>query len=77
METTLPEVTKQMVLHIDGTPDENYPLRILQAYRDNCDSMWASSVDGTCDNPIYALMNEHQRQRAEILDEAIAKLKCL
>jgi len=29
----LPELTQQPILHIDGTPDEDYPLRILRAYR--------------------------------------------
>jgi len=75
METTLQEITKQMVLHVDGTPDENYPLRILQTYRDNCNVMWATTMDGSCDNPLFTEMNKHQRQRAEILDRAMAKLK--
>jgi len=74
MEKTLPKITKQMVLQIDGTPDENYPLRILQAYRDNCNCLWATSLDGLCDNPLFTEMNKHQRQRAEILDRAIEKL---
>jgi len=71
----LPEITKQEVKYVDSTPDKNYPLRILQAYRDNCDCFWATGIDGSCDNPIYELMNEHQKQRAEILDKAINKLK--
>lgn len=70
----LPEITKQEVKYIDATPDEGYPLRILQAYRENCDCFWATSADGSCDNPIYTLMNEHQKQRAKILDKAIEKL---
>lgn len=71
----LPKMTKkQEVLHIDATPDEHYVLRILQAYRMNCDTRFATGTDGTCDNPLFQMMNEHQEQRAKLLDEAIAKL---
>ena len=68
-------VNKQEVMFIDSTPDENYPLRILQTYRHRCKERWATESDGSCDNPLYRLMNEHQEQRAKLLDKAIAILK--
>ena len=64
-------ISKQEILHIDSTPDENYALRILQAYRVNCDTRFATSADGSCDNPLYKMMNEYQEQRAKLLDKAI------
>jgi len=74
-ETTLPEITKQEVKYIDATPDEDYPLRILRTYRDNCDCLWATGTDGSCDNPLFQHMNEDQHRRAVILDKAIKKLQ--
>lgn len=74
MNDKLPKLTQQSILYLDATPDNEYPLRILRAYRENCNSMWATSTDGACDNPLFTMMNEHQRQRAEILDRAIDKL---
>jgi len=68
-------IKKQEVLYIDATPDENYPLRILQVYRDNCDTRWATEADGNCENALFEMMNKHQKQRAKILDKAIKKLQ--
>jgi len=71
----LPELTQQPVLHIDGTPNEDYPLRILRAYRQQCDCRWVENTDGSePTNPLLIMMNEHCEQRAEILDRAIEKL---
>jgi hypothetical protein len=70
----LPEITKQPIIYVDSTPDSGYVLRILKAYRDNCDCKWATSCDGECDNLLLKTMNEHQDQRAKLLDEAIDKL---
>ena len=71
----LPELTKQPILHLDATPDTNYPIRILEAYRQDCDSRWATGTDGSVDNLLLRLMNEHQEQRATILDKAIETLR--
>ena len=73
-KTKLPELTQQSILHVDATPDENYPLRILQAYRENCNSQWEVHGLPEKETLIYDAMNEHQKQRAKILDEAIKKL---
>jgi len=74
-KTKLPELTQQPIWHIDGTPNDDYPLRILRVYRENCNSYWV--VEGIPDNEklIYDMMNEYQKQRAEILDKAIEKLR--
>jgi len=75
-KSRLPELTKQPILHIDGTPNEGYVLRILQAYRDDCDYQWAESTDrAEPTNLLLKMMNEHCEQRAELLDEAIAILE--
>lgn len=60
--------------HIDGTPDGNYALRILKAYREACNTKWIIEGDTTA-KPLYELMNEHQDQRAKELDKAIEILE--
>ena len=68
----LPSVTQQPILHIDGTPDKGYVLRILRAYRGDCNCRWADTTEGTgIENPILKLMNEDCEKRAKLLDEAI------
>lgn len=73
----LPSITQQPIVHVDATPDNNYPLRILKAYRTNCDMKWAETTDiaATITNPLLLAMNEHQEQRAKILDDAILCLE--
>ena len=61
--------------HIDATPDEGYPLRILRAYRADCDARWADTSDGDVGNPLTVALNEMQDQRAVVLDRAIAALR--
>ena len=62
---------------VDATPDEDYPLRILRAYRENCNCKFVSSLDSIGEeiNPALKAMNEANDKRAEILDRAIRKLK--
>ena len=67
----LPKVIQEPILFVECTPDNEYPLRILQSYRDNCNCKWKDSLS----NPIYDVMNKHQDERAEILDKAIVLLK--
>lgn len=60
--------------HVNATPDDELPLRLLQAYRDDCDIKWSS--DGSKSRDMLAkIMNEAQQKRAVILDAAIAKLR--
>ena len=73
--STWPELTQQPVEVIDGTPNDEYPIRILQAYRDNCNCRWSTDTDGNCDNALFAVMNQHCDERAKILDKAIAVLR--
>jgi hypothetical protein len=61
--------------HVNGTPDGEYALRILEHYRQCCDTVW--KVDGLSKNErvIYEYMNECQKRRAEELDRAIQILR--
>jgi len=67
----LPSLTQETILYVDSTPNNEYPLRILKAYRENCNSKWS----GNSDNPIFEIMNKHQDQRAKILDKTIEILE--
>lgn len=72
----LPPLTQQPVRHVDGTPDAGYPLRILEAYRQECDCRWSTTGDmdeGT--RTLCEMMNKHCAERAMILDAAIARLQ--
>lgn len=71
----LPQMTKEPLMYVDMTPDDDLPLRILKAYRENCDCKWATDLVGNCDNSILQVMNEHAEQRAKILDKAIVLLE--
>jgi hypothetical protein len=67
----LPPLTQEPLLHLDATPDSDYPLRILRAYRENCNCRWiANPPSALCD-----AMNEAQEKRAKLLDRAIAILE--
>lgn len=60
---------------VDATPDDDYPIRILEAYLHNTGLRW--EITGCNGNlrQIYDAMNEAQEKRAEILRRAIAALK--
>lgn len=74
-KSQLPKLTEQPVLNIDATPDEDYPLRILRAYRQGCNCQWLEDVDGKePTNPLLKAMNKDNGKRKKILDEAIKKL---
>ena len=67
----LPKISQTTIKHVDATPDAEYPLRILRAYRENCNCKWKT----TPPDPFYDSMNEDQDRRAEILDAAIRVLE--
>lgn len=67
---SLPEVSQEPILHIDSIPDIYYPLRILMAYRENCNCKFVSDLD----NEVVRLMNEANERRALLLDKAIELL---
>jgi hypothetical protein len=68
-------LTMEPIRSVDMTPDNDLPIRILQAYLDNCNVKVATDSAGNCDNPMYQMMNEHQEKRTKILDMAIRILK--
>lgn len=60
---------------VDATPDDDYPIRILEAFLHNTGLRWELT---NCDerlHQIYDAMNEAQEKRAEILRQAITTLK--
>lgn len=61
---------------IDATPNDEYPVRILEAYLHRTEARWLR-CDGCTDrlHQIYDAMNETQDKRAEIIRKAIACLK--
>jgi len=67
----LPDLTQEPIRSISAVPDEEYPIRILKAYRENCNCRWG----GDLDNPLIKAMNEDCDKRAEILDKAIRTLE--
>ena len=71
VESKLPKISQEPINHVDATPDNGYPLRILRVHRENCNCEWISNVD----NPIIQQMNQDCRKRAEILDKAIKILE--
>ncbi len=67
----LPETTQEPIIHVDATPDDDYPLRILRAYRENCNCKWVADPPSA----LTDMMNEHCDKRAAILDKAIECLE--
>jgi hypothetical protein len=75
MGMKLPGVTQQPLLFVDMTPDDELPIRILEAYLDNCYCLWrVEGLEGPAQR-LYNQMNYDQGQRAVILSRAIQKLK--
>ncbi len=68
---SLPKTTQESIIQLDGTPNEGYPLRILEAYRENCNCRHVSSYKSL----LIDQMNADCEKRAVLLDKAIAKLK--
>jgi len=64
-------VSQQSIIYVDATPNDDYPLRILRAYRENCNVRIVSDPP----NPMYEFMNQCQISRAAILDKAIQILE--
>jgi hypothetical protein len=58
---------------IDATPDGNCALRILKAYREDCNIRAADT--GLKRNPLIERFNKTQELRAKELDKAIEKLQ--
>ena len=71
----LPPLTKEPIRFVDSTPDNEYPLRILRAYRADCDCQWEYQGEDKNSHHFYEMMNEYCRKRAKILDIAISILE--
>jgi hypothetical protein len=71
---SIPEIVNRPLFSIDMTPDSSLPIRILQAYRAECDSRWSISGLSPTQSAVYDAINLHQEQRAVILDGAILAL---
>ena len=75
-KSKLPDMTQEALKHVNATPDNMYPIRILQAHRENCNCKWSNSASEIeTDNPLLKLMNEQNDERAKILDKAISILQ--
>jgi hypothetical protein len=70
-KSLLPPMTKDLLLHVDMSPGESLPLRILHAYRENCRSKWKTEGLSKDEARFYDMLNEDQDKRAEILTKAI------
>lgn len=61
--------------YIDATPDGGYALRILQAYRQDCDTQWSDNTAGLkISNPFLVELNKLQEERAKEISQAITRL---
>ena len=75
MAVELPPTTQEPIIHVDCTPDADYPLRILRAHRKNCNCRWEVSGLDDATHRICDVMNEHCAARARLLDAAIETLR--
>ncbi len=66
-----PKLKPEPLLHVDATPDENYALRILRAYRANCDCKYEVHGMSKKETAFWGMMNKMQDQRWEVLNKAI------
>ena len=69
--TKLSPLTQELIHYVDGTPNADYPLRLLRAYRQRADCRWSDTSEGGAESTLLVAMNEHCRQRAAILDAAL------
>lgn len=68
-----PRLSQHPLEFVDLTPDDDLALRILRAYRANCNTHWVISGEFKKHKArrVWDEMNKHQEQRAKILDAAI------
>ena len=63
----LPLLNQEPLYHVDGTPNNDYVLRILRVYRHNAGCNWVADPP----SPLLDEMNRVNALRAKLLDEAI------
>ncbi len=66
----LPPLNKEPLHYIDSTPDNKYPIRILQAHLENTKCRFVLTEPAE-QSKLYDMMNYQQNKRAEILQQAI------
>ena len=59
---------------VDSTPDGNYAIRILRAFRLRCDAYYRVTGVSEERQQMYDLLNQLQKERAAELDQAIELL---
>jgi len=74
-KTVFPPLSQEPILHVDSTPDANYPLRILRAYRLNADCCYEVTGVDEKSRVIWDMMNSFQEKRAKLLDKALEILE--
>lgn len=70
-----PDPPREPIIDVDATPDADYPLRILRAYRANCDIWFSADTQGIGQTLACRIMNKTNVARATILDKAIKTLE--
>ena len=75
MAVELPPTTQEPIIHVDCTPDADYPLRILRAHRENCNCRWEVFGLDRSTHRICDMMNEDCEKRARLLTFAIDVLQ--
>jgi len=75
-KSSYPPLTQQPLLHVDMTPTPGLALRILREYLRECSFMLTDNTGGEeTKHPLLVMMNEDNKKRARILDEAIRILE--
>ena len=78
MQNKMKDRNRKEYKFVDATPDGNYALRILQAYRGDCNTEWSDNTAGlNISNPMIVELNKLQRERAKELDIAIKLLSSI
>jgi len=62
-------------INIDATPDENLPIRILEAFKDNYNCEFDVSGASLEQMEFWNIMNQANKDRIRIIDVTLAKLK--
>lgn len=69
-------MTEPIILLVDATPDDDYPIRILRAHLESEEgSEFTDNLEGLPpSNPMLVVLNDASIERAAILRRAIAVL---
>lgn len=68
--------THEELIVVDSTSDEEYPIRILEAYLQSNQGEWTNNLLGTApDDPVLMALNKASEERRKILTTAIGVLR--